>query len=848
MTPNIPLFFSCSIAYSASILGISGEPITASGIYHSASNNVGGVYNQTFTIDDSTGIPSSGVYIPAPAIETVSNETTFYTGYNSLIPGNSASWYSSSDEPFSTTPPSGIKPDSDNLAGHPQLINLGTSSFDWYYPAFTFQHITPAPANPTTSPTSFSGSSGKFGNDDFYYETPPGGLVGFNSDVDVATRYDKDGAVGITKEAFVEYFESLYQFNNPPFNVSATPSWTFLQTIQMQVLMYYTVEATTGDDFGCGGFVQSATGSSYANAIDEDGLDKFTTFSSYPAAPAVGSRGFFSNAVESSGTTTSKLTYEDGNTGFWRVTQSFYNVQFTNPTLFNNQNANRRERLWFKPYIQGLDADTVDYKISDLRIVVNSPIYQGAANQNTLPLITDTVSGITGFPWSETPSSNNSNFFEDGLQSTSLSSNPTSNDVNLLNSLLQTRPWSVNVQPLLMKLSASQADVDHNTGGSPSVFPTPVVGKPVPIAFGPNVKHITDVGTGAEQLEVVDFATLLQPDTFQLGIINADYSGNDNQNLGYTINEPGDIYYVEYSMSRFNSQLNPANKNIPISFPIGVNDTGSRIIISQSVNDLEEDASISASIYVTQGSISDPTLIGATIVNELAFTSNDETATGRVAITGSINIEANNYTVDDAFRMGVSVEKSFGYGLTITEYSMSIFNSSSRWSPFNDATRMSNNNLNLEANNYREPLSTPFIIQTYYGNGILPFQYALDCQPLLNNFVNQRPNPYLMDIDYNFQGNTIYFSSSIAPVNFLQILSGSAVRATVPESNYTQQSFINPRYNGVKSTSKELNVWTVGDIGTYGKNPTVELRDAYFGYFNDLDDPYPNINGLTRVN
>ena len=399
-----------------------------------------------------------------------------------------------------------------------------------------------------------------------------------------------------------------------------------------------------------------------------------------------------------------------------------------------------------------------------------------------------------------------------------------------------------------MKLSASQADVDHNTGGSPSVFPTPVVGKPVPIAFGPNVKHITDVGTGAEQLEVVDFATLLQPDTFQLGIINADYSGNDNQNLGYTINEPGDIYYVEYSMSRFNSQLNPANKNIPISFPIGVNDTGSRIIISQSVNDLEEDASISASIYVTQGSISDPTSIGTTIVNELAFTSNDIDAEGRVAITGSINIEANNYTLDDTFRMGVSVEKSFGYGLTITEYSMSIFNSSSRWSPFNDATRMSNNNLNLEANNYREPLSTPFIIQTYYGNGILPFQYALDCQPLLNNFVNQRPNPYLMDIDYNFQGNTIYFSSSIAPVNFLQILSGSAVRATVPESNYTQQSFINPRYNGVKSTSKELNVWSIGDTGTYGKNPTVELRDAYFGYFNDLDDPYPNINGLTRVN
>ena len=853
MTPNIPLFFSCSIAYSASQLGIAGEPITSSGIYHSASNNQGNVYQQTFTLDDVTGL-ESGVYTPAPAIETVSTEVSFYTGYNNLIPGNSASWYN--DGPFATNPQSGIKPDSDNLAGHPQLINLGTSSFDWYFPKFTFQHTTPAPANPTTSPTSFSGSSvpGSSTNDPFWYVIPTSGMIGSSGDVDITTRQNYDGAVGITKEAFVKYFEYLYNFGGGAgqFNVSSNPPWTFLPTIQIQVLMYYTVEATTGDDFGCGGFVQSATGSSFNNAIDEDGLNEFSTFASLPSAGAVGSRGWFSKAVESSGTTTSNLTYEDGNTGFWRVTQSFSNVQFTRPTLFDNDNANRRERLWFKPYIQGLDADTIDYKISDLRIVVNSPVSNDNFN-STLPLITDTVLGITGFSlWQETPSNNNHNFFEDGLQSTSLSSNPTSNDVNLLNSLLLTRPWDVFVQPFLMKLSASQADFDGNANASgpfPDWLDAPVVGKPIVIATGSAVKLEAKIGTGQPQTEIVDFSGKFGTDpVFKLNIISADYTGNDNGRLGYTINEPGDIYYVEYSMSRFNSRLNNANKNIPISFPLGINDTGSRIIISQSVNDIVEDASISASIYVTQGSISDPTLIGTTIVNELAFTSNDERATGRVAITGSINIEANNYTVDDAFRMGVSVEKSFGYGLTITEYSMSIFNSSSRWSPFNDATRMSNNNLNLEANNYREPLSTPFIIQTYYGNGILPFQYALDCQPLLNNFVNQRPNPYLMDIDYNFQGNTIYFSSSIAPVNFLQILSGSAVRATVPESNYTQQSFINPRYNGVKSTSKELNVWSIGDTGTYGKNPTVELRDAYFGYFNDLDDPYPNINGLTRVN
>eukprot|EP00481_Brizalina_sp_1-RS-2013_P002408 TRINITY_DN6313_c0_g1_i1.p1 TRINITY_DN6313_c0_g1~~TRINITY_DN6313_c0_g1_i1.p1 ORF type:complete len:133 (+),score=20.91 TRINITY_DN6313_c0_g1_i1:45-401(+) len=99
-----------------------------------------------------------------------------------------------------------------------------------------------------------------------------------------------------------------------------------------------------------------------------------------------------------------------------------------------------------------------------------------------------------------------------------------------------------------------------------------------------------------------------------------------------------------------------------------------------------------------------------------------------------------------------------------------------------------------------------------------------------------------MAVDYNDQ------SGPIIPINQLQILNNTAIRADVPDSNYTQLSSINPRYKGVKSTSQKINTWSIGDEGTYGKNPTLELRDAFFGYFNDLDDPYPNINGLTRVN
>ena len=272
------------------------------------------------------------------------------------------------------------------------------------------------------------------------------------------------------------------------------------------------------------------------------------------------------------------------------------------------------------------------------------------------------------------------------------------------------------------------------------------------------------------------------------------------------------------------------------------------MIISQSVLNTVTPLELTGSVGIFQGKTNNNTALGTPIFNEVFLESDDTGSIGRTSITGSIDLFNNIYNLDDAFRVAVSVNKNPQFGLDITEYSMSIYNSSSLWSPFNDISRMSNTNLNLEPGNYRVPIATNFIVETFYGNGVLPFQFAVDCQPLLNNYNAQRLNPYLEDVDYNYQSTTLFYSSSLAPVNIKQIISGSATRATVPVSNYTQFASILNKYNGSKSTSRELNVWNIGDTGTFGKLPTIELRDAYFGYFNDLDDPYPNINGLTRVN
>ena len=139
-----------------------------------------------------------------------------------------------------------------------------------------------------------------------------------------------------------------------------------------------------------------------------------------------------------------------------------------------------------------------------------------------------------------------------------------------------------------------------------------------------------------------------------------------------------------------------------------------------------------------------------------------------------------------------------------------------------------------------------------------------DCDPLVSNIVIDRPNARLQDVDYSSP-----ISGSLYPVNFDQIIRDEAVRATVPESNYTKLSSINPRYVGSSISRREINEYNVndpvdqenrfyypGDVGnanyvnkgkgpSIGKLANIELKNSYIAYFNKLIDPYPVLNGKT---
>jgi len=92
-----------------------------------------------------------------------------------------------------------------------------------------------------------------------------------------------------------------------------------------------------------------------------------------------------------------------------------------------------------------------------------------------------------------------------------------------------------------------------------------------------------------------------------------------------------------------------------------------------------------------------------------------------------------------------------------------------------------------------------------------------DCDVLQGEVEGERPNPFLQDVDYS--------TSQTIPVNVISLISGSATRATVPESFYTQLTSITPRYLGAKNQSEKINVWTSSsfNIGNYGNTSPIEI-------------------------
>ena len=943
-TPNIPLYFSCSVAYSASDLGQSGTIITEN-IYHSASNIVTNVEDQTINFytgsADETTNPNitSGVYRPSSGqgFNALDLNPVFYRNFTNTNQGGAI------DNPITT-----------GGTGHATMTNIMTSSFQWNTPTLEFQAWSTQQPGQIGAwfPISASTYAGP--------EQTTGTYGGFSVGIGSGLVVDEVGTFKIPGS----YVQN--ELSNAGGGIGVNPD----EVIDCNIQVGMTLFAPTGTDVTFSIAYVSSDLQNGVSYIPNDNQGSGTvglslgTSGGFVQIPAAGGSGF----PEDNGYWIEDPT----DLGVWKLGgQSFNNISNTpfdlgmfpfgtkGKKLIQNQNllpiANG---LNVGPYTGGGTFVTVDItsvtggtppfqtggtggtiKIGSNGTSVNllAPVVIGQGyNVGNILTITQAVLISNGFP------SAPGDLTIGPLQSTNLVTDFTSFAANCYfqpiaysPSIPRTTPIpNVDIRNMAIYLDATAMVYNQSSGGGPS-YQTPSVseyiwgGADSGFNSGAFKLYPTNNFLTAQQFPTFDVQAFLKvtgssaesnpartitssgkfnitlsqssgigneepyvvripfgaPQTVPYGASggellgyfevlenNVEYNVADSATTSSTQTQPDEMFFVEYSMSNYEnpytlgdgvvgeSQMlfEPVAPTIP-----SPSMTSSFLKVTSSVNQVVGDETLTGSIYIQSTNLANQNTSFLLNPNTAADANrifiDSSTATGRISVTGST---FGNYDIFDSIRMGMTVSKSFGMGLTITEYSMSIFPSSStQWSPFNDASKMSDGIIQpVDFSRYRVPSNTAELISTFFGNNVVPFNLALDCQPLLNNFVNQRFNPFIMDVDYNLQAtNTAsYFfggdfytpgqGNTAAPVNLRQIISGSALRATVPESNYTIARSVRPRYEGSKSTSQELNIWNVGDVGTFGKLPTLELRDAYFGYFNDLDDPYPNINGLTRVN
>ena len=332
-----------------------------------------------------------------------------------------------------------------------------------------------------------------------------------------------------------------------------------------------------------------------------------------------------------------------------------------------------------------------------------------------------------------------------------------------------------------------------------------------------------------------------------------------------TINTTDSMYFIEQriiSMSFPNHLSGNPYPDTNYIYRIFNDLNHPKLFINNEITSGESGYRFTGSLQVYKGNADDISTIGTPIFSQDFIIPNSESTAGAPYGSNDIQISGSfvsNFQYNDSFRLVVRANKNIGSFLDISEYTMSLFPSESKFasitpdfSYYGDVAGSASYGENVYGGSdyvlspgygkYSKPILTDTIVPSFYGSNILPFALALDCQPLINNYNDQRKSNYLMDVDYN------NVNGSIIPVNFNQIIERIASKATVPDSNYSQESWTTLRYDGSKAQGSYINSWIPTDFGTYGQLPVLELRNAYFAYFSSIKDPYPIYNDSTRLN
>jgi hypothetical protein len=165
-------------------------------------------------------------------------------------------------------------------------------------------------------------------------------------------------------------------------------------------------------------------------------------------------------------------------------------------------------------------------------------------------------------------------------------------------------------------------------------------------------------------------------------------------------------------------------------------------------------------------------------------------------------------------------------------------------------------------------ISDLVVLQPYIDEDFYVSEYNV----LAGNAVIPRYSALYMDVDYT--------TNTIQATNSASIISGSATRAAVQDSNYTNTGWINARYNGTKVSSIDYNTYTpateyTGSKGyysfttqqvtfisdtsifgytgswpgdqSYGKQTSIDIYSNYFAKFINITSSSPEILGGSNV-
>jgi len=189
---------------------------------------------------------------------------------------------------------------------------------------------------------------------------------------------------------------------------------------------------------------------------------------------------------------------------------------------------------------------------------------------------------------------------------------------------------------------------------------------------------------------------------------------------------------------------------------------------------------------------------------DLDLVSSYETTSSTIPVTGSnqiFNIQFYNVTPIDFILVNSSYYLKFTKkGISSPAITISKLN----WSFTQSVNPNSSANLTV---------LEPYLTSNFFYD---------DCNALYGNEDGLEYSNTFMKVDYD--------NGYVIPSNQEEILNGSAEPAPVKPYNYSLSAQILPRYNGVKVTQQNENIWTEGDIAP-DKTPSVQTLGTYFAYF-----------------